>query len=217
MKKALIFTIILLMASGITVKAQTERGKLFLAGSNRLDLTVGGEKQKVNGDDIEGSKKTNFNFNFQPKVGYTVINNLVAGLYMDVNSFSSISKESTGYSNKGTSFAIGPFARYFIPVSKKMLPFVEGQVGFGSGNTQYRSGSSGDWYKSKTSLFSYRLGGGATYFFNNVAGLDLFLGFNHYSKKHKSTVDESRSSDSTSKYIHNEFILIIGFIIMLGQ
>jgi hypothetical protein len=199
--------------SWTTAKDQTVKGRLFLSGASRLGLTVGGDKEKVDGNLVDGSKKSYFDFNFQPKAGYFIIDNLIGGLYMDVDLFSDISKEEYGYSTKGTTFSVGPFVRYYIPVCDKLIPYGEAQIGFGVDNSSSRSGSSGDWNKSKSSLFSYRIGGGATYFFNNVVGADLFAGFQHESKKYKSSGGGERSGDS--KYIYNDFVLQLGIVVIL--
>lgn len=214
MKKALIFTIILLMASGITVKAQTEKGRSFISGSNRLELNIGGQKEKSGSDVIEGSEVTYFDFNFQPRMGYTVIDNLIAGLFMDVDVYSYKDKDKTyGYTTNGLTFIIGPFLRYYIAICDKLIPFVEGQVGFGVDNYKVKSNAGGDWSKYNEGVFTYRLGGGATYFINDYVGADLFLGFLHEAYKNKEVAE--RSSDA--KYIYNEVILQLGVVVMLDK
>lgn len=213
MKKALIFTIILLMASGITVKAQTEKGRSFISGSNRLELNIGGQKEKSGSDVIEGSEVTYFDFDFQHRMGYTVIDNLVVGLFMNVDFYSYKSKETGGFSDKGTTFVIGPFARYYIHVCDKLIPFAEAQIGFGIDNYKYRYSSTADWSKTNEGVFTYRIGGGATYFFNEFVGADLFLGFLHEAYKNKEVAE--RSSDA--KYIYNEVILQLGVVVMLDK
>lgn len=200
-------------SSWTTAKDQTVKGRLFLSGASRLGLSVGGEKTKV-GDSIEdGSKKSNIGFNFEPRAGYFIIDNLVGGLYMYVDFNGSYSKEEYGYDSKETTFSIGPFVRYYFPVCDKLIPYGEAQIGFGFDNSSSRSGSSSDWYKSKSSLFAYRVGAGATYFFNNVVGADLFAGFQHESQKYKSSGDGERSGDS--KYIYNDFVLQLGIVVIL--
>jgi hypothetical protein len=206
----------LFIASGITVKAQTEKGKFFVAGSNRLELNIGGQKDKSGSDVVEGSEMSYFDFDFQPRVGYFFIKNLTAGLFMDVDIWTDKDKDETyGSTTKGTTFIVGPFVRYYIPICDKLIPFVEGGIGFGVDNYKSKYNDGGDWSKYNESVFTYRLGGGATYFFNDMVGADLFLGFKHDSYKYKDTGSPERSSDY--KYLYNEFIMQLGVVVILGK
>jgi opacity protein-like surface antigen len=210
MKKTLIFSMILLLASGITLKAQTEKGRFFIAGSNSLELNLGVEKHTA-----DGTKFSYYDFDLLPRVGYTFINNLAAGLFMDIDFYGNKSKETDGYSDNGVTFIIGPFVRYYIHVCDKFIPYAEAQVGFGIDNYKYRYSSTADFSKTDESVFSYRLGGGATYFFNKNVGLDLFLGYAHDSYKLKDTGSPARSSDS--KYVYGEFLMQLGVVVMLDK
>ena len=219
MKRTLLFTVLLLIVSGITVKAQTEKGKIFLAGSNRLELNIGGEKEKYNGDLVEGSEVSYFDFDFQPRIGYFFFDNFTAGLFMDVDLYTSKDKdEDYGYTTKGMTLIIGPFARYYFHICDKLIPFAEGQVGFGIDNYKYKANSGDEWDEYNEGVFTYRVGGGATYFFNDMVGADLFLGFNHsaYTYKNEDNGEVSRS-DHKSKYIYNEFIMQLGIVVLLGK
>ncbi len=200
--------------AALTGKALTEKGKWFLEGASRLGLSAGGSKSKSDGNVIDGSESKYFNFDIIPKAGYFFIDNLVGGLFMDFEIKNDRSKDESGYNNKETIFVIGPFARYYIPICDKLLPYAEGQVGFGIDNYKSKYGS-GDWSKSKESVFTYRVGGGATYFINDIVGADLFLGYLHDSYKFKDSGDGSRSSGSKSVY--GEFNMQIGIVVILGK
>jgi hypothetical protein len=201
-------------AAPVSGIAPTEQGRLFIAGASSMGVTMGGKKSKYDGTVDDGSKYSTFSFNFIPKAGYFVIDNLVAGLFIDEELSGTNAKEETGYDSKDIYFAIGPFARYFIPVGDKFMPFAELQVGFGSSTNKSRSSSSSEWSKSKEGVFTYRVGGGASYFFNNSVAADLFLGFQHDSYNYKDTGDPERSSGG-SKSIYNEFTLQLGIIVIL--
>jgi hypothetical protein len=210
MKKTIILSMILVLASGLIATAQTEKGKFFVAGSSRLGLNIGTEKHTA-----DDSKISYYDFNFQPKVGYTVINNLVAGLFIDMDFYSNKPKTGDGYSDKSSTFIIGPFARYYIHVSDKLVPYAEAEIGFGVDNYHYRYSSTDVWSKTDESVFRYRIGGGATYFFNENVGADAFLGFSHDSYNQKNVNSGERASDS--KYIYNEFVMQLGVVVMLGK
>jgi hypothetical protein len=195
--------------TGQTAKGITTKGKYLVAGSNRLELNIGSENQKYGSSE---SKYSYFDFDFQPRAGYFVIDNLATGLFMDLDLYSYKAKDDT-YSYKSTYFVIGPFARYYINIWDKLVPYAEGQVGFGVDNEKSKYGGSDEWSKTNEGVFTFRLGGGATYFFNDIVGADLFLGFLHDSYKYKDTGSPERASDS--KYIYNEFIMQLGIVVIL--
>ena len=66
MKKAFVLTVMLVLITGLTANAQLDKGNWFIAGSNRLDLNIGGEKEKYNDDLVEGDEFSYFEFYFQP-------------------------------------------------------------------------------------------------------------------------------------------------------
>jgi hypothetical protein len=197
-----------------TPKSQTDKGKLFLDGSSSMHLSIGSEKSKSDGNVDEGSEYSYFDFNFLPKAGYFFCPNFVGGLFLDIEAYSNKSKDTTGYAYKGTTFIIGPFVRYYVPVTDQFMPFAEAQVGFGIDNYKSRYSSAYDWVKTNESVFTYRIGGGATYFFNDIVGCDLFLGYQHDSYKYKDTGDGSRSS-SNSKIVYGEFTMQLGIVVIL--
>lgn len=217
MKKALFAAILLILAAGISAQAQLEKGRYFVAGSNRLEFNKGMQKDKHDGDVDDASKQTYFDFDFQPRIGYTIIDNLVTGLFMDVDIYSSKYKDGNGYEVKGATFIIGPFARYYFPVSDKLVPYAEGQVGGGIDTYKDRYDSENEWSKYNETVFAYRLGGGATYFFNDMIGADMFLGFSHEAYKHKSNDSEASRSEHTESVVYNEFILQLGVVVMLSK
>jgi hypothetical protein len=196
-----------------TPGSQTEKGKLFLDGSSSLQMNIGSSKSKTDGEVEEGSGYNYFDFNFLPKAGYFFIPNMVGGLFMDIEFYSNKSKNESSYQSKGTTFIIGPFARYYVPLTDQFMPFVEVQIGGGIDNSKYNFPPSDDWSKSKETVFSYRLGGGGTYFFNEIVGCDLFLGYQHDSYKYKDNGDNGESSDSKS--IYNQFTVQLGIIVVL--
>ncbi len=210
--------------SVLTTPAEpTEKGGYLISGASRFGLNKGSQKSKSDGSTSDGSKSDYFNLEFLPKAGYFFLDNLVGGLFIDVEienfeseiSFPDLLYE---YSRKTTYFAIGPFARYYVPVSEKLLPFAEAQVGFGINNSSTKFSSTDDWSKSKQSVFTYRLGGGATYFINKIVGLDLFMGYLHDAYKYKDSEDSAvaRSIEaSDSKSIYSEFTFQLGIVIVL--
>jgi hypothetical protein len=195
-----------------THQSTTEKGKFFLAGASRFGISVGNSKSQSGGSTTEGSEETYYDLDFLPKAGYYFIDNLVGGLFIDLELYNNKAKTS-GYGYKGATFIIGPFARYYVPVNDKFIPFAEAQVGFGIDHYRSRSSSSDDWYKTNENIFTYRIGAGATYFINDVVGFDMFMGYLHDSYKYEDS--SVRSTTSETKSIYNEFNLQLGIVVVL--
>jgi hypothetical protein len=212
MKKFVLLTIVAYLFSIVHVLAQTEKGKLFFTGAASLDFDSGKEKSKTH--DATTDNYTYMEFKFYDKAGYTVINNLPVGIFLDVDLYSD--KDKTGSYTKYTStdFSIGPFVRYYIVNLNGLKPYAEGLVGFGIDNEKetYPDGSP---YKNNETFFTYRVGAGATYFMNDILGFDMFLGFDHKNYTHKENTSGDRSAAWDYKDIYNEFVLSLGIVIML--
>jgi hypothetical protein len=215
MKKVILITAALLLAAAYTVNAQLVKGRYFAAGSNRLELNIGGEKSKYDGTVDESSKYSYFDFDLQPKFGYTVINNLVVGGFLDIDLYSWTAKDDS-YFERGATFILGPFARFYFLDFDKLRPFAEAAVGFGIDNYKIKFDPDDDYSKYNETVFRYRLGGGATYFFNEFVGADLFLGFAHDSYMYnEDESDGSRSGKETVVYA--EFLMQLGVVVMLDK
>ena len=200
----------LLALTLFNLQAQVEKNKLFVAGSFRIELNAGGENDKYG--DIE-DKYSYFDFDFQPKIGYTVIDNLPIGLYMDVDYYREKAKDDND-KYKETTVSVGPFIRYYFLKDKKFKPFAEGLIGFGFYRAADKTEADNDWNVfDKEGYFTYRIGGGASYFFNDYIAADLFMGFNHEGWTVMDESVEDRSSDT--KYLYNEFLMQIGIVVML--
>jgi opacity protein-like surface antigen len=211
MKKKMFPLIVLFVMSVIALQAQTEKGKLFASGAFRFELNTGGEN--IKSDDSPDNKYGYYDIDFQPKVGYTVINNMPIGLFIDVDYYREKAKDDDDL-YKEITFSIGPFIRYYFYDFHGLKPYAEGLIGIGMYKDKYKSGGSDDWDDYKESYFTFRMGGGLSYFFNDNVAVDLFLGYNHESYTHKDDVSSDREEIKT-KYNYNEFLLQIGVVIML--
>jgi hypothetical protein len=211
MKKLTILTMILLMAAGLNLRAQTEKNKLFIAGSSSLDLRAGGENDKYGDTEY---KYSNLDFEFTPKVGYTVINNMPIGLFIDsYRKFQKDKDDDDKY--KEAELLVGPFIRYYFADLVGLKPYAETSVGFGIYRAGSKAGSDDEWdIYDKETAFNFRIGGGLTYFFNDFIGIDMFMGFNHEGWIQKNESEGERSDDNP-KYIYNEFLMQMGVVVML--
>jgi opacity protein-like surface antigen len=164
--------------------AQVEKGKWFAAGYSSLRLDIGKEKYSSGGTTSDSYKYTEFDFD--PMAGYFVIDKLPVGLYFDVSANKHVDSDD-GDTWKEHEFVVGPFARYYIKQFDKFIPYAEARIGIGTWKE--------DWYgdTEKESIFSYRFGAGASYFFTENVAFDTFLGYDY---------DRYTSVDNSEEYIY---------------
>jgi hypothetical protein len=204
MKKIPFLLLALLTCNVLSSIAQVEKGRWFIAADGSCNFDIGKEKYKSGGTTTVYSKY--FDFDFNPMAGYFVMDKLPVGLYFDVYSHRTKNDDNSNKVSENQ-FVVGPFARYYIIEYNKLFPFVEGRVGFGT-YTYKHEGSDTE----KESYFSTRIGGGATYFFVENVGLDLFIGYDYDSWNVKSSGD-----GGDYKYMYGSAEINIGVVVTFGQ
>lgn len=190
MKK--IFLICLIVISWQT-SAQISRGTFSVSGS----FSYASSSQEIDGeafDPFTGEvvdytfKSKSRGLTFAPRVGYFISRSLVAGV--------EISLESTkGNSNQpgagvvlndyqGRSLGVGPFVRYYVPVSEKLLLFADGTIQAHRQKTEskvtYFDGFGGVTISEmtvRTRERSWSVGAGGTYLMGKAVGVELLLAY----------------------------------------
>lgn len=212
MRKLSTLLLVLLFMSSIAF-AQVEKGKWFVAGYSNFGLEIGKNKSKYDGTTTENYKYSDFYF--FPEAGYFVIDKLVTGLFLEFDRYTE--KYDDGDKDFDTKIIIGPFVRYYIMEYKKLWPYAEGRVGFGS--AKYTNNYDSD-YIPKWSYFTTKLGAGATYFVTNHVGIDLFMGYDYdvwtdktdYSNGSKQMTSEDEGTDK-----YGSFEMNIGVVVTIGD
>ncbi len=207
MKKLSFFLVIVLAFSTVVTFAQTEQGKWFLQGSSNLNFQIGKEKYKQSGD--SHVTENYFTFNFTPMAGYTVIDNLPVGLFIDFTNSKYTDPDDKDDFYRSTEFTIGPFVRYYIVDLNGFKPLVEAAVGIGTHSDAY---GPEDDDKESGGLFEYWLGVGGTYFLNDHVGFDLGIGYGSESYKYKAEGEIDEFKDIYSGIYFN-----LGVVVMLGK
>lgn len=211
MKKNSFLLLLIFLAVGLTVSAQTEKGNWFVSGLNILSFDAG----TIKSTNDYGSSKSNFtqlhygpsflygsmNFVNSPTINYGIINKLSAGVFMNLNLSSD--KGENDSKSKTSVFIIGPSLRYYFMDQKKFLPFAEGKIGFGGESNKY-----GDNDASKSGLFLWYLGTGGTYFFKPKVGLDFNLGYGSMVVKDKDS--NSNNSKATVSLVNLGIGILVG-------
>jgi outer membrane protein len=212
MKKLALIMMGLAILSSTGLLAQTEKGKYMIMGSSSLDFSFGKSKTKSGGSTQENY--TYFDLNIYPMAGYTVINNMAVGLFMDGGIYNTNYSDSDQYS-KGTTLALGPFARYYFANFNGFMPMAEVAAGFGVDNCKYDYGYGEG--KDKAFFMEYWAGVGATYFLTEHFGIDGLVGYYCESYKYKGDDNPDARSETgyTDKY--GELYFYFGVVVMLGK
>ena len=158
-KQTLIITIAILTVSSTILTAQTTKGKFLMGELSYIEIYGNGVMSSTNlgystfqnksDGDNDDSKDKAFLLNIVPRAGYFVIDNLAIGLDV-LLATERVKSGDFDHTYKSTSFAVGPFVRYYIP-TKKVLPFAEVNYSMGSrkGKSEYDGSESTHNYSIK--------------------------------------------------------------------
>jgi outer membrane protein len=211
MKKAILFSAVILLFAVSSMEAQINKGRWLVGvstsisylnfGSDIMSLGYTTVKQtNSSGDDVKYTT-----FNFLPKAGYFVADNLVIGL----NNCVSTSVEKSGdYKYTTTYLATGPFIRYYIN-SKKVMPFFEADALLGV----MKDKSEGGGYDSSsdTGVTGLGLGAGAAFKLADKVTFDIMAGYNSLTAKAK------QDNPDNEKTKQGTLGIKLGFTILLGS
>jgi outer membrane protein len=192
MKKALLIITILGMATA--ADAQISKGTMAIGGSAGASFTT--TKYAESSTTITLGKTTSFSFG--PQVGWFVIDNFMVGAGLDVNTSTfKPDDDFSGFFDKstGTSYGIGPFARYYASNF-----FGEASLAVGTGKVAL------DDEDEKFSVFNWSIGAGYAAFLNDHVAIEPKIVYQSESQKMK---------DADVKDITNGIYLVIGVQVYL--
>ncbi len=223
MKKIAFLTVILATIHFGTLEAQTEQGNVMVGSSSTFNMIGAGNdfvgigfssvKYKSDADGFEEpDPEKSTTFNLSPKVGYFVTNDIAVGL--DINMAISSTKGDGDFINKYSQslLGVGPFVRYYVPLSAPVLPFVEIAGSFGTlKNTyDYSDNTFLEDMESKTSIMSVGGGAGFAAPLGEKVTFDFLLGYNSL------TIKDKEDNDDNDRSVFGTFGLKLGFTVFLG-
>ena len=199
MKQKPILVLLLLLLSTI-VFGQLDQGKFFIQGSSSIGFSHEKATYTSGGTSTESYKLAHFGFS--PKAGYFVMDNLPIGLSINISTYKTTGISSS-YENQSNKFTIGPFARYYFLPQDKLKPMVEIAAGFG--NSKDKSSGSGYNSESKSGIFEFSIGAGASCFVTDHIAFDMLIDYhiNKYKLKSQSSssgIKSTTATDSSEKY-----------------
>jgi outer membrane protein len=214
-KTLLLIAAFCLIAYGATGQAtQLEKGHLMggisstialggAYGSELMSLGFSTTSYKHDGT-TEASYKTTV-YNFLPKAGYFVIDNLAAGLEILISGYSEKDVDD-GDTWKESTIGIGPFVRYYYPL-EKIYPYAEAKTIFGSCKETWYDGD-----EEKSNLFMFGIYLGAAIPVVEHVTIDFSAGYSRASYKY--TYD-NEGTDEEEFEIHGGFGIGFGLTIYL--
>ena len=218
MKKiAMLFSLFCLIASVTVAQApdtpQLKKGNILVGvastisldgawGSELMSLGFTSTKNKHGSEPAEDAYKCTV-WNFLPRGGYFVIDNLAVGLETAISGYKE--KGSNDYDTWSESmFAIGPWARYYYP-QEKFYPFAEVELLFGSEKESYNDND----YKYNVLLLGVYIG--AALPLGERVTFDAKLGYAHATLSHKGSGVE----DIDIKHLTGGIVIAMGFSVYL--
>jgi hypothetical protein len=212
MKKLWLLILVICFVGAPTLKAQLEKGNIMTGVTSTANLwsnygsslmNIGFMSTKYNDSDPYKC----IHFNFLPRGGYFIMDNVVVGLNLLLGTYTEKSQDGD-YKESGTTIGIGPFARYYHPL-ENIYPFVEVNLKGGTHIDKYKSASWDD--TEKWCLFSFGAGGGVAKPLSEKVTLDAMIDYNFLSWKEKGEVDGEGSTEKQSA-----IGVTVGFTIYLG-
>jgi hypothetical protein len=210
MKKVLLLVLALSLLISQSVYCQTEKGKCLFGVASTINVGGGlgsemfglGFASTKYGEDSDPYKSTSFNF--IPRAGVFVIDNLAVGVDIIVALWSEKGGDDQKYSNN--TLAGGPFLRYYHPFSDKIKGVAEASAAFGSCKTLDDYGTSE--FEEKFGLWTAGLGAGAAFFLCPCVSFDLMAGYSH-------VVWNEKDVEYEYKEVGNGFGIKIGISVYL--
>lgn len=191
MKKTSFLVILSIFLVNVTLKAQTEKGKVLLGGTINPKFYSSESTYDYSGNidpTLIGTPfdtKANFwNISSNLKGGYFFLNNFAVGLNINESFF----LNKYRFDHKISSFILtgGPFLRGY-PIKKERFGlFLEGGGNLGFGKTSRHYGSTVH-YKSNSILFTTYAGPGINFFITEKAGIEVSVFYNYREEKYKNT------------------------------
>lgn len=203
---ALVVSVLFLAASSF---GQTEKGKFVL--DQNISTGFIADKHDDKGFSYDGqevvSKSTNFEIEFNPSVGYFIIDNLAIGSGINFNYSYSKDDDIKGAVtqtniNKNYTYMLTPFAKYYIGETK-LRPYVGAQlnVGWGVHKHEYSRDpvltyfpTSDDKTRAVSSVIGFQVNPGVSYFISDRVSLDLNVYYKYMKLSSENYKDDDRDS-----------------------
>lgn len=194
MKQFKLLTVLLSLTMAYGLQAQTTKGAFLLglhnfsivspdatnvlAPTNAIGIGFGKYKSEFFGEKYESKYST---IGLSGNAQYFIINNLAAGVTLNVLFQNVKSDDFEDGDAKSTIVMGGPELRYFIPVSTKTKVWIGGGAAFGTAKFTY---SGNEDPEEPSSLLRFGGGAGVSIFPNQHFSIDLGLQYSNFTSKY---------------------------------
>ena len=187
------FVVFACVIGAFSASAQTSQGNMMAGGAIQF-RSVSREG---------GSLNDASSFVFSPSFGYFISDNFAVGTGLTLGT----TRTGTGSAKTTSStFAIGPFARYYKRTSNENLAiFGEAAIGFGTGKTDPAFGT-----VTHSNFISFSISPGAAYFFNEHWAAEVMVTGFAISSEDPDT-DTNNDKVTTVEFILSSFSPSLGF------
>lgn len=180
MKKLLLFTMLFALsfsyAQEKNKKLNIKKGTWSLSGETSFSFNNNKADNQVYED-------KSYLFNFAPKIGYTISDNLILGVGIGYGYGDSKSTNpSNTYERKNYSMSIFPYIKKHFSVGKKVTLSLQGEFKYSHTKYEDEQNNSLNNNDSKTNAYSIGIRPGITYFLNKKLALEANLGFLGYTR-----------------------------------
>lgn len=159
MKKCIsTITLVLILLASTNSNAQLVKKGDIIGG-----LNISGQKYgslDSNGSYKMGSRK----INVAPFISYGIKNNLTIGAYLLLNNSNG---NLLNFGKYNHDYAVAVFARKYLPVTKRLYGYVQGDIKYATMGGIYNTG------RFNTNSFSFNLSGGIGYKFSPKFGIEI--------------------------------------------
>ncbi|HMO38634.1 MAG TPA: outer membrane beta-barrel protein [Saprospiraceae bacterium] len=174
-RKTLLLAIALLMAA-ISGAQVTQSGNFVLGSTVGFSTASSKITQRAPGGSQSEQSPYSTQLNIAPSVGYFLFDNFSLGMRVDYTA-ARVEEVNNNYT-ENSDVLLGPFFRYYQPVTPGKDMYLFAEAGFGFGNSRdVKRLSTGD-QRINTNLFAFGVGPGITVVANNAIGLEAIVKYN---------------------------------------
>lgn len=156
---------------------------------------IGGGNFEFQTSKYQNSNSKGYSFSLMPWAGYSVINNLVVGIDLELG-YSGLQSSTASYKSSSNSLLIGPIVRYYL----KQGVFFHGQNNFGTTNVTTDFDGSESTQKINSSYSRFGIGYAAR--ISDTVLFEPFMGYYHQ-------FNEDPIGDSGGFFIMGGFTIIL--------
>lgn len=208
MKKGTFFTAALCLIGAIAF-AQPLANHIYLSGS----VGMGSQWGETTVGNVTNDNAKTFSYTFRPTVGYTISDRLMLGIEGGVSGSNTDYPDNSEINN--TTFGIGAFGRYYIPISERFFFFPHIGTGIENSKRVMSGNNTPDVESPISNTFYVGVRPGLAYYPSTHWSIELFVGDLRYS--HTTTDDLNYPIGPDREIKTNNFgFNLSGASVMLG-